>query len=141
MNLNFKPLMVAALAVIAFSGPALAEEKPDSPATVAGAETINTAKAKELFDQEVLFVDVRKDSDWDAGRIPGAVHLDVNSALSDEALSEEIDKTDGVIFYCNGIKCQRSAKAAEEAVGWGYEHVYYYREGYPAWKNAGYPTE
>ena len=47
----------------------------ESPATVAGATTIDGAKAKALFDKGVVFVDMRTDKDWGAGRIPGAVHL------------------------------------------------------------------
>ncbi len=51
-----------------FAGTTFAKE---SPMNVEGATTVDTAKAHELFNQEVAFVDARKDSDWDAGRIPG----------------------------------------------------------------------
>lgn len=136
-----KFVVVAVFAVFAFSMPATAGEKPDSPEIIEGAATVDAAKAKEIFDEEVLFVDVRKDSDWDAGRIPGAVHLDVKSAFTDEALAEEIEKGDKVVFYCNGVKCHRSSKAAKMAVEWGYTNIYYFRLGFPSWKDAGYPVE
>jgi Rhodanese-like domain len=46
-----------------------------SPETVEGAVTIDTSTAKKLFDEGAFFIDVRKTSDFEAGRIPGALHL------------------------------------------------------------------
>jgi len=112
-----------------------------SPQTIDGAKTADAAMAKVLFDKEVLFVDVRKSKDWDAGRIPGAVHLDVKSKLSEEALAKEVDKNAAVVIYCNGEKCKRSSKASAMAVSWGFKDVYYFRGGFPAWQAAGYPVE
>jgi rhodanese-related sulfurtransferase len=39
-----------------------------------------------------------------------------------------------------GPRCLRSSKACVKAVGWGFEKVYYLREGLPGWKAAGYPV-
>ncbi len=114
----------------------------ESPMTVDGATTVNASEAKTLFDSQALFVDVRKDSDWDAGRIPGAVHLDnKKGAFTEAALANEISKDEKVVIYCNGPSCPRSAKGSESAVSWGFKNVYYFRDGYPAWKAAGYPVE
>lgn len=134
-----KLLVMAAGTLLAFSlSPAIAAE---SPTTVEGATTVDTAKARELFDAEVAFVDTRKNSDWDAGRIPGAIHLDVKKVLSPETLEAEVKKDEPVVFYCNGHKCLRSSKASALAVSWGWSKVYYYRDGFPAWKAAGNPVE
>jgi rhodanese-related sulfurtransferase len=35
----------------------------------------------------------------------------------------------------------RSSDATKLAVGWGFSKVYYYRDGFPAWKAAGNPVE
>ena len=120
------------------AGTALAKE---SPLTVEGATTVDTAKARALFDQEVAFVDARKDSDWEAGRIPGAIHLDVKKALDERSLEDEVKKDEPVVFYCNGHNCLRSSHASAKAVAWGWKKVYYYRDGFPAWKAAGNPVE
>lgn len=114
-----------------------------SPETVAGATTVDTSKAKELFDKGVLFVDVRSPKDWDAGRIPGAQHMDNHKgAFTDEALSAALGGKDKeVVLYCNGHKCMRSSQAAIDALKWGYKNVYYYRDGFPAWQGAGNPVE
>ena len=112
-----------------------------APMQVSGATTIDEKKAKELFESEVAFVDVRKDSDWDAGRIPGAIHLDLKKNFTKESLAEEVSTGEQVVFYCNGEKCLRSSAAAEKAVQWGYSKVYYFRSGFPSWKAAGLPVE
>ena len=112
-----------------------------SPTHIDGATTIDTDKAKQLFDEEIAFVDVRKDSDWEAGRIPGAIHLELKKKLSEASLSQEVGKTEPVVLYCNGEKCLRSSKAAAKAVAWGFEKVYYYRDGFPAWKSTSLPIE
>ena len=112
-----------------------------SPETIPGANTVDSDQAKSLFDQGVLFVDPRKDSDWEAGRIPGAVHLELNKNLSEESLLAEASKDDDIVFYCNGIKCMVSAHASEQAVSWGFKKVHFYRSVFPDWKSHGYPVE
>lgn len=128
------------LFILAYSHITLAGDKI-SPLTVDGASTIDTAKAKQLFDAGTLFVDTRKDKDWQAGRIPDALHLNVKTALTEAALLEEAGKTDKIVFYCNGESCMRSSNASILAVKWGFTQVFYYRDGFPAWKTAGYPVE
>lgn len=112
-----------------------------SPEAVPGTNSVTPADAKKLFDKGAVFVDVRKDKDWDAGRIPGAKHIELKKALSAETLGKVVAKDKDVVIYCNGPSCLRSSKAAAMAVGWGYSKVHYFREGFPAWKKAGYPVE
>ncbi len=112
-----------------------------SPMSVKGATTVTTEQAKKLFDDGALFLDVRKDKDWNAGRVSDALQLNIKTNFSEESLSAEMGKGDPVVIYCNGERCLRSSNAAIKAVSWGFTHVYYYRDGFPAWKNAGYPVE
>lgn len=112
-----------------------------SPEAVAGATTVDASKAKALFDDGVAFLDVRKDKDWDAGRVPDAIHIELKAKLSESSMGAEVKKDESVVVYCNGTSCLRSSKAAAMAVSWGYTKVYYFRNGFPAWKAAGYPVE
>ncbi len=112
-----------------------------SPTTVAGATTVDTAAAKKLFDDGAAFIDTRRNSDWDAGRIPDAIHLELKSNFTEASLSGEVGKGDPLVCYCNGHKCLRSSVCTEKAVSWGFSKVYYYRDGFPSWKAAGYPVE
>jgi len=125
---------------IFFSSIAFAGDKI-SPMTIDGATTVTTEEAKKLFDQGVLFVDVRRDSDWEVGRVQDAIHLNSKSTLNEANLLKELKKDEPAVFYCNGEKCMRSSKACKQAVSWGFSKVYYYRDGFPAWKKAGLPSE
>ena len=121
--------------------PGFAQGKEAAPLTVDGASTVSSVEAKALFDRGAIFIDPRGDADWDAGRVPGAIHLALRGGLTEERLSEVADRDDPLVFYCNGIKCGVSSKACAKAVSWGFTNVYYYREGFPAWEAAGYPIE
>jgi len=119
-----------------------------SPESVQGAETITTQKAKELFDAGVLFVDSRSKAAFDAGRIPGAENIPLSKTPTDadyEAMKVSLTKVapmdKPVVMYCQGPTCHLSGFMATKAVAWGYKTVYYYREGFPAWKAAGYAVE
>jgi rhodanese-related sulfurtransferase len=114
--------------------------KDVSPTEISGATTVDPAAAKILFDRGVPFVDVRPDARWKDGHIPGAVVLDLKGAFTEAALSQVAAKDQGVVIYCMGPRCLRSSKACAKAVGWGFEKVYYLREGLPGWKAAGYPV-
>ena len=39
-----------------------------------------------------------------------------------------------LVIYCDSEVCPRGALAAALAVEWGYEQVFYFREGYFAWQ-------
>ncbi|MFW5452541.1 rhodanese-like domain-containing protein [Thioalkalivibrio sulfidiphilus] len=127
--------------------PVVAAANYASPETVPGTTYVSAADAKALFDRGVPFVDVRTASDFEAGRIPGAENLTVErdqsqSKITEQSLLELIGSKDAeVVFYCNSTGCWRTAAAAERAVEWGFTKVYYYRLGFPSWRDAGYPVE
>ncbi len=115
--------------------------KQVSPLEVAGATTVDPAAAKALHDRGVTFVDVRGEDLWKNGHIPGAVNLDWKKTFNEAALSKIVAKDQEVVIYCMGPRCLRSSKASAKAVGWGYEKIYYLRDGVPGWKAAGYAVE
>ncbi len=119
----------------------IAVSAAESPTQVDGTTNIDASKAKALFDSGALFVDVRSDKDWAAGRIPDALHIELKSKFNEAALAAEAKKSEDIVFYCNGTSCMRSSKASAIAVSWGYTNIYYFRLGFPAWKGAGYPVE
>lgn len=112
-----------------------------SPLKIDNVTTVTTEEAHKLFETGTLFVDVRKNSDWEAGRISDAAHLELKSEFTEQSLLAEASKETAVVIYCNGPKCLRSSKASEKAVKWGFTKVYFYRDGFPSWKLAGLPIE
>ncbi len=113
----------------------------ESPLHVEGATTVNAATAKTLFDRGVQFVDVRTKDLWEAGHIPGAAYLELFTGFNEDNLLKVAPKDHEVVIYCAGPGCKRSGKACAKAVSWGFEKVYYFRGGYPAWRAAGFPTD
>jgi rhodanese-related sulfurtransferase len=137
MKLSF--CSIFAMSCLVFLLPSLAQA--EAPMSVAGAKTIDTEQAKKFFDEGMLFVDTRNSEIFNGGHIQRAVHLDLQGRFTKSALSSMITKDDGVVLYCDGANCGRSAIAAQKAVRWGFSKVYYYRDGYPVWKESGYPVE
>ena len=112
-----------------------------SPEHVEGAITTSVEQAKALFDEGVTFIDVRNIRLHTRKHIPGAHHLDLKYAYSEEALAAIAKRDQPIVIYCSGVKCSRSYKASTSAVSWGFTRVHYFRGGIVAWKNAGYPLK
>jgi rhodanese-related sulfurtransferase len=107
----------------------------DAPLEIAGAKTVNAQQIFELFAKipNVVILDNRKEEDFAAGHIEGAVRL-IDTDVTPESLAKHVKAKDTpVLFYCNGVKCGRAAKAAEKAVNLGYSKVYYYALGMDEW--------
>lgn len=133
--------------VLAVDLPTKKEQNYSSPTSVEGATTVDAAKAHELWEQRAVFIDVRKEGQFESGRIPGAINLSYGPEIAGEqpfnatALEAHVAKNDPVVIYCNAAGCDRSSWGAALALEWGWTKVYYFREGYPSWSKAGYPVE
>jgi TolB-like protein/class 3 adenylate cyclase/rhodanese-related sulfurtransferase len=112
-----------------------------APDEIPGARTIDATVAKALLDRGVPFVCVCRDSYWKKGHIPSAVHLPLYYDFTEAELSKVVDKDGEVVIYAHGPKSGRSTRATATAVAMGFENVYFFREGFPGWKAAGYPIE
>ncbi len=121
--------------------PESGEDTQVSPSFIPGATSIDVVEAKQLYDRGVTFIDTRPEVDWNTGHVAGAVLLELEKMFTEEALSKLIDPAEEAVIYCQGSRCLRSSKATEEAVVWGFEKIYYFRDGYPAWKTAAFPIE
>lgn len=111
-----------------------------SPKTIAGAKTVNAKQAKKLFDRGVIFIDVRKDKPFAAGRVPDAVHITFKK-FRKKTLGEHVKLNQPVVIYSGGHESLEASRVVRLAVKWGYKKVYYYRDGFPSWKKSGYPVE
>ena len=103
-----------------------------------GYQEIDAAGVKTLMDQgEALVVFPLSPMEFDHKHIKGSVNI-IPKRMEYELPA---DKGKTIVFYCLGIKCVASWRAAEKAVKLGYKNVYAFREGLPAWEKAGYPIE
>lgn len=144
--------MLFSLSALAVDLPVKTGSDYVSPESVSGATTVDAAKAHELWNQRAWFVDPRKPAQYEAGRIPGALSIEYDpdpkqsTGLDDQKLTEaslvaEVPKNEAVVFYCNAEGCDRASWSAALAIEWGWEKVYYFRDGIPGWTKAGYPVE
>ncbi len=100
--------------------------------------TVNVLQAKYLYDRGALFVDVRPSREWGWGHVRGALHLALNEQFA--ALAEpRWPRQMPLVIYCDSEVCPHSAWAAEQAVSWGYQRVFYFRGGYFAWQLFDFP--
>jgi rhodanese-related sulfurtransferase len=93
-------------------------------------------RVKELVEGgEAQLVDVREPYEWEAGRIAGAVHIELERLAG---RAEEIDKETPVIFQCR--MGNRSGLAMQAFRAAGYD-AYNMDGGIEAWAEAGLPLE
>jgi molybdopterin/thiamine biosynthesis adenylyltransferase/rhodanese-related sulfurtransferase len=82
----------------------------------------------------VTFLDVREQDEYDAGTIPGAVHI-ARGFLESQVESRVTDRDAELVVYCAGGV--RSAFAVRTLVEMGYTNVVSMAGGYGQWKNEG----
>lgn len=86
----------------------------------------------------VNLVDVREESEYTAGRLPGAVHLG-KGVIERDVEGKFPDPSTELVLYCGGGF--RSALAASSLQKMGYTNVISMDGGWSGWNEAGYPTE
>lgn len=100
---------------------------------------VEVAEAKEMLkDPAVAVIDVRDPHEYQAGHVPDATLIPVNSVF---ARREELPKDGKILFVCK--MGSRSALAAEMAAAAGLpaERLYNLEGGTDAWVKAGEPVE
>lgn len=100
--------------------------------------TVEDVIAKQKKGDHFHFVDVREDSEWQAGYAKGAIHL--GKGVIERDIEAEIpQKDEEIILYCGGGF--RSALAAESLLKMGYTKVISMDGGIRRWRELGLPIE
>ena len=82
-------------------------------------QQISQETAKEMMDsQELIILDVREQSEYDSGHIPGSVLLPVGSIDQDTAAAVIPDKDSTVLVYCRSGNRSKTASAALAELGY-----------------------
>lgn len=85
-------------------------------------------------------IDARIPSDRRYGYIEGSINLPDVQTDCDSLARILPDRQTPAVFYCNGPKCGRSARAIRIAQGCGYQQLFWYRGGITAWIKEGFPA-
>ncbi|MCA9045406.1 MAG: sulfurtransferase [Planctomycetaceae bacterium] len=98
------------------------------------------ADVKQRLDADESFhlVDVREESEYARGHLPGAIHI--GKGVIERDIEEKIPDTAApIVLYCGGG--YRSALAADALQQMGYTDVISMDGGWRGWNEAGLPTE
>jgi len=95
-------------------------------------------KARLAAGDKFHLVDVREESEFAAGHIPGAIHL--GKGVIERDIEKTIPFTGAeIILYCGGGF--RSALAADNLQKMGYTNVLSMDGGWRGWTEKGYPVQ
>ncbi len=100
--------------------------------------TPEAVRARQASGDAFTLVDVREDSEWQAGRVPGAIHLG-KGVIERDAESALPDLDAPVVLYCGGG--YRSALAADALGAMGYTAVESMDGGIRGWREAGFSED
>lgn len=75
--------------------------------------------------------------EFDIQHIPGSINIPTN--LMDTTTALPKDKSTELVFYCMGVRCKYSLRAALKAMEFGYSRVHWFKGGIPEWRKYDYP--
>jgi len=121
-----------------------------TPTHLPGAKIIAAAEAQELITKGVPVYDVRNQEEYATAHVPGSISVPYKEGSAKEvgfdpaddqfALNKlPKDKNAPLMMYCDGTICWKSYKSAVMAIHAGWTNVYWFRGGFPEWKEAGLP--
>lgn len=142
-------VMFMLVGLVGFNTAALASHTPEK---LDGATLVDADQVKDLMAKGVPVVDTRVGNEYAEAHIKGAISVpykeksakDVSFDGSQDSFDLSKlpgDKSAPLVMYCNAGECWKSYKAAVTAIKAGYTKIHWFRGGFPAWKEKGYPTE
>jgi rhodanese-related sulfurtransferase len=106
-------------------------------------EIKSPAEAKKLYDTgKYVFVDARPAEMFMEGRVKGAVSFPVNEFdIMIEDFIRKYPVNTSMILYCSGRECEDSHNLGNMLKEMGYSDIQVMIDGYPGWKEGGFPVE
>jgi len=100
--------------------------------------TVDAVKARLDTGEKFVLVDVREDREFEAGHLPGAVHMG-RGIIERDIEAKYPDLHTELVLYCGGGF--RSALAADNLQKMGYTNVISMDGGIRDWREKRYPLE
>jgi rhodanese-related sulfurtransferase len=98
---------------------------------------VQTVKKQLDAGEKIVVVDVREESEWARGHIPGAVYI--GKGVIERDIEQKVpDKNATLVLYCGGGF--RSALAADSLQKMGYKNAISMDGGWRGWTESGYPV-
>ena len=116
-------IVLALVLVLCLTGCNAGISKESATTVMTGYKQISQDEAKEMMarDDGHIIVDVRRQDEYDAGHIPGAI-LIPNESIDKERPKELPDLDQIILVYCRSGR--RSKEASEKLAKMGYTNIY-----------------
>lgn len=140
-NLNRIILLLIPLGILGCSNPGGdAPEETPAPTDEKWLKHVDAKEASELLsaDPKPTILDIRKDFEFKAGNIPGAISLDLHGEGFKEELAKH-PKDKPILVHC--ASGGRSTESLKHFKSLGFQDVYHLDGGFRAWQAAGLPVE
>ncbi len=128
-------LFLSFLLLLPFSAQGVSKVTQDTYKII-GTDELASMHGSDVWD--FVIIDARNPGEYEEVHIKGAI-LVPQKKFDEYAISLPTDKNVKLIFYCNGVKCGKSKKAAGQAFRKGYTNIFVYSEGMPVWEEKGLP--
>lgn len=123
-----------------------------TPRALDGVQVVDANTVAQLLQKGARYIDTRTEAEFRAGRVPGALLVpyeekspkdaDFDAALDRfDTARLGPDRSQALIFACNGAECWKSYKASVAARKAGFTQVFWFRGGFPEWRGAGLKVE
>jgi len=104
--------------------------------------SINIDLAYKLFLDGVLFLDARDSDDFYDEHILNSINIPYEIMSDYEDTILDLDPIKPVIIYCSGGECDLSIHLGDVLFDeYEFEKVLIFEDGFPAWKELGYPIQ
>lgn len=149
MAVSIRGLIISTTLIVLMTGgfvTSQAGQLPEELVTdIQGATKVTAEDIFSLYEKyaDLVIVDSRLATGPSSGRANGFIEGSISlpdTKTNCTSLANIFPKKDSPkLFYCNGLKCGRSAKAIEIALKCGYTNIYWFRGGFDEWLKKGYP--
>lgn len=102
---------------------------------------IKLARAYDLYNQNVTFIDARTKEEYAEGHIKNSLNIPFYDSDKYENVLKTLDKDKIIVTYCSGEDCDLSIMLGDELFEKGFKRVYIFYGGWNDWLEAGYPIE
>ena len=131
-------LLAAGALVPGCVGPRRVSDRDIRVVSIGQLASLMDAQNKEPDEKKLLLIDSRSREKYEAGHIPGAIHMS-KGVIERDIESSIPDQDERLVLYCGGG--YRSAIAAESLVAMGYTNVISMDGGWRGWRDAEQPVE
>lgn len=121
-----------------------------TPTEIKGVTRVTAKQAFDLSQKGARLVDVRTEREFNTKNARGSIlipygekslkALDFDPKTDSFGGLAKLDKSQPVVFFCNGAECWKSYKASKVAADSGFTSVYWLRGGMPEWTSENLPT-